>query len=325
MGAVEPNIFPLLQVRDANNVAHDITDSVTSISLNFTIDAGTELTVEVTDMGRRMLRNQYFNLGQVFAYGISPFQITSIDVSQGEGSSARIRLQMLDLKFQQLKQDFNPQAYRAANGFFYAQKIAQQYGLKFEGENVKGKQQSIKVKTKNNRESVWAVLQRSAGDNQFLCFIAEGTLFFLSPKSLIGRWGIDTIQYQPEGETTSRAFSYVPLVYPTPESEKRFFLVSIPDMRKSIDTIKEGEGSATIFGPSARNLRAGMTVMVYGMGSTLSQPYIVTSVDYEDRSVEPVKINFANISRLAPEDKAKIDEKISEVTVIDGDSGGESE
>jgi len=321
MSAVQPSIMPFLQLRDAKGVLHDLTDSITAISLNFTLDAGTELSVEIADNNRQMLRNQYFNLGQVFAYGITPFQISSINVGQGEGANARIRLQMLDFKFQQLKQDFTPQAYRAANGFLYAQKIAKQYGLKFIGENVKGKQQSIKVKTKNNRESVWAVLQRSASDNQFLCFIADNTLFFLSPKSLIGRWGIDVINYKPIGETTARDFSYVPLVYPTPESEKRFFLTSIPEMRKSIDTIKEGEGSATIFGPSARNLRAGMTVMVYGMGSTFNQPYIITSVDFEERSVEPVKINFANVSKLAPEDKAKIDQKISETTVIDGSGG----
>jgi hypothetical protein len=35
-------------------------------------------------------------------------------------------------------------------------------------------------------------------------------------------------------------------------------------------------------------------------------------------TTEPTKISFANTAALAPEDKAKVDKKISEVTVISG-------
>lgn len=320
MSVLQPNMSERLVIASANQQSYDITDSVTSISFNYTLDAGTELSLGLADQGRRMLLNSYFRMGQLFFYGNAPYQLASIDISQGEGDTANVTLQMLDYKFQQLKQDFTPQAFRAANGFLYAELVARQYNLKFVGKNVKGKQQTIKVKTKNNRESVWDVLQRSAADNQYMCFIADNTLFFAPPKDLLGRWGIDTIQYQPKGETKPRPFRYVPLVYPTPDSEKRFFLTEIPRLRRSIDSRKEAEGSATILGPAARNLRAGMTVMLYGM-EQFNQAYLITSVDYDERSTEPVSINFANISALAPEDKAKIDEKISEVTVISGSGG----
>ena len=165
---------------------------------------------------------------------------------------------------------------------------------------------------------VWAVLQSAANDNQFLCFIANKTLFFASPKFLMGKWGLDKVMYKPVGETKEREFLYIPLVYPTPNNETRYFLTETPSFRKALDSPKIAEGSATIFGTSSRYLRPGMTVMVYGVNFQFNQAYLITSVDYEVESIEPTQINFANIAKLAPEDKAKVDEKISEVTVISG-------
>lgn len=321
MAALQPDQSQLtnrggLYVVDAFQVAHEITDVVTEVSLNYTLDAGTELTINIADQDRKMLLGQYFNLAQLFIYDGTPYQISSISVAQGDGSIANISLKMLEYKFQQMKQDFHPEVYRSANGFIFAQKVANKYGLLFEGQPVKGKQETIKVKSKRNRESVWAVLQRSASDNQYMCFIANNTLFFASPKALIGRWGIDEIAYVPEWQKTN--FRYVPLVYPTPPSEKRFFLTEMPSVQRSLDSRKEAEGSAQILGPNARQLRAGMTVMLYGMSDDFDSAYLITSVDYQDRSTEPVQLNFANISKLAPEDKKKINQKIREVTVITG-------
>jgi hypothetical protein len=110
---------------------------------------------------------------------------------------------------------------------------------------------------------------------------------------------------------------YIPLIYPTPSTENRFFLTGMPEMKRSLESVKEGEGSCNIFGPSARNLRAGMTVILRGMNQ-FNGEYIITSVDFSLGEPEPVKINFANVSKMAPEDKAKVDQKIAEVTVISG-------
>ena len=298
------------------------------MSLNYTLDAGARLRVELVDESLMMLNAGYFALGQNYSYAtkspitglttMESFVLNSLDIQQGDGDNASISLSFLDYSFNSLKNNLTPQTYRAANGFSYARNVAKKNGLKFVGEEVKGKQQSIAIKAKNNTDSVWSVLQRSASDNQFMCFIADGTLFFASPKYLIGKWGIDVIQYKPSGESKEKPFSYIPLVYPVPEKETRYFLTEIPQVRKSLDSKKEAEGSATIFGESARYLRAGMTVMIYGMGQQFSMPYLITSVDFEENSVEPVQINFATVSKLAPEDKAKIDQKISEITVISG-------
>lgn len=320
MSAVQPKeIVPFL-LYASDGKFYDATEVVTGIRRNYTMDAGAQISVNVYDDQRKLLIAGYFRLGTEYVLGKEEWVVNAVDVSQGDGDGASVTMELLERKFHLLKNDFNPQNFRAANGFSFAEKVAKKYGLKFVGEKVKGKQQTIKVKAKNNTESVWSVLQRAASDNQYLCFIADNTLFFASPKFLIGRWGTQQIAYRPTGATKDVPFFYVPLTYPTPDDTKDFFLVGMPSMRRALDSKKQAEGSASIFGPSAQNLRAGMTVMVYGMGAAFDNPYLITSVDFEEYTTEPAEISFANVATLAPEDKAKVDKKISEVTVISGSS-----
>lgn len=333
MSAIQPSPRPRLYLKSTDGIERDLTDIITKSTLNYTMDAGTELKLELTDRDGKMLKSGYFRLQQEFEFfeftNLPPalrdmgfasikFTLHVLDIRQGDGTDYSISLTFYDSLFSKLKTDLKPQAYRAANGFSYARNVAKKYGLKFIGEEVKGKQETIKVKAKNNTESVWAVLQRAASDNQFMCFISNKTLFFASPKYLIGRWGIDVIQYKPAGEKKERDFYYIPLVYPTPVDETRYFLTEIPSMRKSLDSPKVAEGNASIMGESAHFLRPGMTVMVYGINEQFNLAYLITSVDYSPESAEPTEINFANVAKLAPDEKKKVDQKISEVTVISG-------
>lgn len=321
MVAVQPPDRTPFILRASDGSIRDATEAIVSIRRNYTMDAGSQISVMFYDEQSKMLKSGYFRNGTEYAWGGERWIVNAVDVRQGEGDGAEVSLELLERTFHLLKNNFNPQNFRAANGFSFAERIAKKYKLRFIGEKVKGKQQTIKVKAKDNRESVWSVLQRSASDNQYLCFIADNTLFFASPKYLIGRWGTKEISYVPNGKTKEEPFYYVPLVYPTPGDTKDFFLVGMPSMRRAIDSPKIAEGSVPIFGPSARNLRAGMTVMVYGMGAAFDESYLITSVDFEEYTAEPTEINFANVASLAPEDKAKVDKKISEVTVISGSGG----
>ncbi len=333
MSAIQPPWRPVLTLTSYDGIKRDVSDVIVSTSINYTIDAGTELKIDLVDEGMGMLRAGYFRLGQTYDFvefitvpdkytaldfGGENFTLNSLDVRQGDGTYVEISLTFYNTVFSQLKNDLKPQAFRASNGFLYARNVAKKYGLKFIGEEVKGKQQTVKVKAKNNTESVWAVLQSAASENQFLCFISNRTLFFASPKFLLGKWGIDSVMYQPVGAKKEELFFYVPLVYPTPAEEVSYFLTEIPTFRKALDSPKVAEGSASIFGSSSRYLRPGMTVMVYGINFQFNQAYLITSVDYAPDDVEPTQINFANIAKLAPENKQKVDAKISEVTVISG-------
>jgi hypothetical protein len=289
-----------------------IYDAVTSFKVNYALTAGAEISVDFADYQGQMFLNNYFQIGTQYFYREEPFQMASVEVSQGEGEYWNVTCKLRTWQQQQMKEDLHPEVLKSANGYDFAKKLADKYGLKFIGEEVKGKQQEIKVKTKNNKESSWDVLQRSAGDNQYYAFIAQGSLFFCSPLFLLGQWGID----ETPG-VKKELIRYVPLVYPTPESETRFLLMGLPEMRSSFDSPKEAEGSAMLWRDNATQLRAGMTVYVKQMG-IYDGAYIISSVDYAEGQPEPVSISFATVTKLADEDKKKVDEKISETTVISG-------
>ena len=289
-----------------------IYDAITSFKVNYALTAGAEISVDFADYQGQMFLNNYFQIGTQYFYRNEPFQMASVEVSQGEGEYWNVRCKLRTWQQQQMKEDLHPEVLKSANGYDFAKKLAEKYGLLFIGEEVKGKQQEIKVKTKNNKESSWDVLQRSASDNQYYAFIAQQTLFFCSPFFLLGQWGIDYV----EGFVKKDIY-YVPLVYPTPESETRFLLMGLPEMRSSFDSPKEAEGSAMLWRDNATQLRAGMTVFVKQMG-IYDGAYIISSVDYAEGQPEPVSISFSTVDKLAPEDKKKVNEKIAETTVISG-------
>ena len=59
-----------------------------------------------------------------------------------------------------------------------------------------------------------------------------------------------------------------------------------------------------------------MTVVVYGIKGFEQTAYLITSVKYRYGQPEPVAISFATVEKMSPEDKAKIDKKVAETTVI---------
>ena len=291
-----------------------IYDAITSFRLSYGLAAGAEISVDFADFQGNMFKNNYFQIGQQYFYRNEPFQMASVEVGQGEGEYWNVRCKLRTWQQQQMKEDLHPEVLKSANGFEFAQKVARNYGLGFVGEEVKGKQQQIKVKAKNNKESVWDVLQRAAGDNQYYCFIADGNLFFCSPKFLLGNWGIDEVPI------FGKMFKYIPIIYPTPETERRFLVMGLPEMKSSFDSPKEGEGNAQLWRDNATQIRAGMTVFVKNMGA-YDGGYIISSVEYAEGEPEPISISFSTVEKLAPEDQKKVDKKVSEITVISGSGG----
>ena len=341
----------------------EIAQNVTSLVVDYTVNGCAQLTVELVDIGLRMYQNNYFQIGTpvLFKGGYNPsnpdgfgmdFRISTIEISQSDGEYWTVKLELRDKAVQEMKEDKTPQSFRSATGFEYARKVAVKFGLEPYIEEIPGiKQSTIKVKEKNNRDSVWDVLLRSAQDISFMCFVANKRLFYGSPQWMLGRWGFESVEgvsvetYQ--GKTEKRQLYYVPLLYPheafrdiDPES-KRLLLLKAPSFRRSEDSPKESEGSAEIWGGplylkgegSAYRLRAGMTVMprIIIDGKNVIQgdkviegfdnAYIITNVKYQFAQPEPMAISFATVDKLAPEDKRKINEKINEITVISGSGG----
>jgi hypothetical protein len=307
---------------------YELGSAITSISVNYTIQGASQITIKLVDPDLLMTKNNYFQVGigkqgTRFIWRGERYMLAAVELSQGNGRTANVKLDLRTEPVQLMKQDRTPQSYKAKTGFEYAKKLADTYNLSFVGQPTTGvKTSSIKVKSTNNKESALDVLVRAANDLQYMCFITgiddsgkgkKGTLYFASPQWLLGKWGIDSVTRT--NVTPNKVIKYVPLVWPSDNSENRFLVTEMPNMRRSTDSPKESEGSAKLWGINAYDLRAGMTVMVYGV-PMFEQAYLITSVEYNVMQPEPVSISFATVSKLAPEDKAKVDQKVSEVTVI---------
>lgn len=327
---------------DSASVRAQIAQSVTSIGVDYSVDGASQITVELVDEKLEMWNNGYFAVGNIVDFFdgtiTEKYMVASHEISAGEGEYFRITLALRTEAIQRMKLDKKPQALKSTTAYDFAEKVAKKFGLQFLGQKPVGvKTTTIKVKTEKNKESVYDVLVRSAKDLQYLCFVmyaipADGTvpvptLFYGSPKWLLGRWGIERTEEftfpKIGGGTEKRPLLFIPLKYPN-DDKLNFFLTQVPEMRRSMDSPKESEGSASLWVGdkyeenigSAYNIRAGMTVVVYGIKGFDQTAYLITSVKYKYGEPEPVAISFATVEKMAPEDKAKIDKKVAETTVI---------
>lgn len=327
---------------DTPLLSAQIAQSITSIIVSYTVDGASQVTVELVDEKFEMWNNNYFQVGNIVEFFdgtiTENYMIASHEISNGEGEYFKIKIELRTEAIQRMKLDRKPEAYKSTTAYEYAQKVAKRFGLEFIGQAPKGiKTTTIKVKQDKNRESVYDVLVRSAKDLQYLCFVmhaipekggkAVPTLFYGSPNWLLGRWGIEKTEAfkftTPDGKSETRSLYFIPLKYPNDE-KLNFFLTEVPEMRRSMDSPKESEGTANLWVGdrheenigSAYNVRAGMTVVVYGIKGFDKTAYLITSVEYQYSQPEPVKIRFATLEKINPEDKKKIDAKVAEITVI---------
>ena len=327
---------------DQASVRAQIAQSITGINVDYSVDGASQITVELVDEKLEMWNNGYFAVGNIVNFFdgtiTEKYMVASHEISAGEGEYFQITLALRTEAIQRMKLDKKPQALKSTTAYDFAEKVAKKFGLEFLGQKPVGvKTTTIKVKTEKNKESVYDVLVRSAKDLQYLCFVmyaipANGTvpvptLFYGSPKWLLGRWGIEKTEEftfaKIGGGTEKRPLFFIPLKYPN-DDKLNFFLTQVPEMRRSMDSPKESEGSASLWvgdkyeenTGSAYNIRAGMTVVVYGIKGFEQTAYLITSVKYRYGEPEPLAISFATVDKMSPDDKAKIDKKVAETTVI---------
>lgn len=327
---IDPNTLFIEEWETKQSI--EFAQAVTGLRVNYSISGSAELTVDVADYRMLFWDNNYFQIGTTVIFKNERFRIASTELSQGDGEYVNVKLQIRTEAVQLMKENRTPQAFRSATGFEFARQVAKTYNLIPIIQEIKGVKQSvIKVKVKDNRESVWDVLQRAASDIQYVCFVSDGRLIFASPQWLLGRWGLETIQGATlegyGGKKVVRDLSYVPFIYPADRSYS-LFLLELPNMRRSEDSPREAEGSVQLWAGdayeqavgTAYNLRAGMTGYVYGIKG-FEQAYLITSIDYQYAVSEPIEVALATVSKLFPQDASKINEKIAETVVIGG--GGE--
>ena len=320
-----------------SNISELMNDSILSCQVNYNIDQVTELTLRIIDrdytnaaqspnITTSFAAANYFNIGRDVSYLTKTILSSEFDET---GSVARIELVKLRMEVaeisvdqessvspiwtvkcrtkavQQMKRDKKPESIQG-NGTDYVRAAALKFGLKFVGEKTDKSKKINKASGDNEADSVWTVIQNLAQQAKFKCFEVDGTLYFASMKWLMYKWGSDAITYRhtvkdpKTGKDVTKPVTrrYIPIV--PGEVGREFRAQKLPNMNKSDNAPMEATGSATIERTNGVAIRPGMTVFVGGIPTFVGY-YLVTAVDFEERSPNPVGIQFQTPERRPKE------------------------
>lgn len=290
------------------NQVGQIAEYITNFSVSYKIDGAAEISFTVLDPDFKMLSANYFQIRRLISYKNMPYEIAAVEVGRGDGYSPSIEIQARSAAVQLMKRDKQPSAIGGVSAYDYARIAAGRFFLRFYGQSNPTVQSQFQVSSGNEDESVWDVLGRAASSLQYVLFESDGTLFFSSQPFLLGKLGIDTDPsniFTTSGSITAfgiNTLNYIPITWPTPESEKRFICIDMPRVRRSENDPLEGAGSVILDRTNAVNIRPGMTIGLKGIPN-FEGLYLVTGVDFQEGVPDPVTVTFQ--TAVAP-DKNKV-------------------
>lgn len=337
---------------DSDNTIH-IARAIRSVSVSFSMELSPQVSVQLFDVNMAMLKNNYFNIGRAFFYKSSqrimmdgiqpdnynfqsttqvynsdetklgyvlrPFELASLSVSPGQGSSPSITLELRSRPVMQMKRDRNPGSVKG-KGHVFVQQAASAYNLGAYTETTQKDKKINKASTDKRADSLWDVLNTLAGEAKFSLFEVDGILIFASMRNLYGRWGpnqfvgvvIDEktnkrelrlmnswyVHYPYEGFKDSSKLSelFITGIKQESASDNTLILLQCPTFRRSDSDTYQVEGSLSLDRHSAMVLRPGMTIYVDGV-PTFEDFYIITDVSFEHLSTSPVQISFRKPER----------------------------
>jgi len=318
---------------DKNNTTFitKLINNITSISVNYTLNAATAVTFELIDPGLEITKNNYFQVGQTFVYRshnserLSPsegsigivmedylgyfMEVADVTVEQKQGNSPMVRVQGYTKAIQQMKRDRNPGAIKGTSHDFVVN-AAKKYGLKSVVQETTKERTITQADGEKMADSLWDVLTKLAGEskdankNPYIIFESDGTLYFCTQQWLMYKRGHDSYEHtrwnakKNKNVTTTRKVTY--LHYPARivggVKDTRFILNKLPTMHHAENDPMEGDGSCTVDRVNGVRLRPGMTVNV-GEIPWFTDDFLITSVDYAEMVNEPVSVSFATPPR----------------------------
>lgn len=284
---IDQSIFNLGDL--ATFAARDVTDAIVDFQVSLSLNQSSQISVSVVDPDFAFAKANYFQVRRDIFYRNLWFEISAVEVSRSDSIHPVYKLECRSKAVQLMKRDKKPEAYRGMAAYDFALTVSKRFGLKFVGERTTKKQAIVKGKNKNSDDSVWTVLQSLAQEQQFVCFESEGTLFFCSEKFLLGKWG------DPNFDLFGGKF--IPFQYPEhnqpwqKKAEDKYVLLDMPSVRRSDDDIKAADGSILVDRANGVNLRPGMTIYLGGIPD-FEALYIITDVQFNEGTPEPVKVQF---------------------------------
>jgi len=261
------------------------------------------------------------SLGDV-RYGYKRFfyEVASLSVGPGQGSSPSITLELRARPIMQMKRDRNPGALKETSPEVFVQQAALNYGLGFYTEKpTKSKVKINKASNDKRADSLWDVLSSLANEAKFSLFESDGVLIFASMRRLFGLWGpeqmnayvVDEKKNLPVLRQMNSWYVKWPLPAPTGQLSdtatiggirqtlkfaRLLIPLQMPTFRRSDSDVYQVEGSLSLDRHNAMVLRPGMTIYVDGV-PTFEDFYIITDVSFEHMSTNPVQVSFRKPER----------------------------
>jgi len=270
---------------------------------------------------------------RLFSYKRLLYELASLSVGPGQGSSPSITLELRSRPIMQMKRDRSPGAIKEKSPALFVQEAALKYGLSFYIEKPqKGSVKINKASSDKRADSTWDVLTNLASEAKFSLFESDGILFFASMRHLFGLWGPEQmdafvvdektnipirrkmnswyVEWPPVGRFAIGEQDTVTVggVEQTLNYARLLMPLQMPTFRRSDSDVYQVDGSISLDRHNAMMLRPGMTIYVAGV-PTFEDFYIITEVSFEHMSTNPVQVSFKKPER---EDKYITDIPIGE-------------
>jgi hypothetical protein len=232
------------------------------------------------------------------------YEMVEVSVAQSGGASPIWSIQAMPKAIQQMRRDKTKKV--GGSGYMYAYNVAKAFGLKFVGENSTRLKTPKKNSGSGQADSVWTRLTSMASDAQYVCFVADGTLYFATEKWLLNKWGTNrqpgTTKKDKNGKVvlnkktklpeSNPSKFWIPMNYTNSNSYSREFQVlSLPSMRKSDNDPRQGDGTLSVSRDNGVQLRPGMTIKIENIPG-FKGSYLITEVSFSEQVVEPVSVTF---------------------------------
>ena len=284
---IDINLFSLGDLGTFSN--RDIVEAITSLSISLTISGSSEVSADIIDPDFAMAKGNYFQIRRDAFYRGMLFEIAAIETSRSDGIHPMQQIQCRSKAIQLMKRDKRPEAFNGISGYDLAQRMASRYNMNFVGQKDAKKQATVKSNSGKTDDSVWSVLQTAAGEQEFICFESDNTLFYASEKWLLGKWGDSKFVY---GD-----IKFIPFIWPEPTTNflpdaiDKYVLLDMPTVRRSDDDVRAASGSMVVDRANGVHLRPGMTIFIGGIHG-FDGFYLISDVQFAEGSFEPVQVQF---------------------------------
>jgi len=317
-------LISIPEVPPTSQAAISIADRLTSISVSYDIGATTEVSLKFVDKDFYLMESNYFVTRRVIKYRGREYEVGVVEVESESGIPV-LNVKLRSRAVQRMKREKTAKNLQATNGYELAKKSAAAFGLSFYGQQKSEKPQTVvQAQTKDNDDSLWDVLTRTASDANFVCFEMDGTLIYASERNLMGKFGAYSFGVENGEPFTKIGYqgnkqNFIPLCYvppymladlkvknsDIPDCIEMFRLIENPSFRHSDNDVFEADGSCSIARPNGCLLRPGHTVLVGPYPTFFSGLYLVNSVSFNEGENTPVEVNFKSPQRTEKDKKNK--------------------